>query len=135
MTGITNLSILLKSMKPVINDGRYVYCSVQDVHRVNFKSSIGIFKEPEGITVILKKEDADLLELEYTYIAAWITLNVHSSLTAVGLTAAVSSGLSQAGISCNVVAAYFHDHIFVDYDNAENAIAVLNGLSKNAFNG
>nr|WP_297760662.1 ACT domain-containing protein [uncultured Muriicola sp.] len=59
-----------------------------------------------------------------------MTLTVHSSLEAVGLTAAFSSALSEQGISCNVVAAFFHDHIFVDKKDAEKAMEILNKFSQ-----
>ncbi|WP_232815997.1 ACT domain-containing protein [Chryseobacterium capnotolerans] len=62
--------------------------------------------------------------------ASWITLEIHSSLSAVGLTAKFSQALSDAGISCNVVAAYFHDHIFVDEKDTTQAIKVLNALKR-----
>jgi len=90
-----------------------------------------VYKEDEGWTVILNKLAADNLKLHYTYIASWITLTVHSSLEAVGLTAAFSKALAEASISCNVVAAYYHDHIFVDQKDAEKAMTVLIELSKN----
>ena len=86
------------------------------------------FKEEEGNTIIIKKELANSLQLEYSFVAAWITLTVHSSLEAVGLTAAFSSALSDAGISCNVVAAFYHDHIFVDKKDVEKAMAILGKL-------
>ncbi len=66
----------------------------------------------------------------YQYVAAWITLNVHSSLEAVGLTAAFAKALGDAGISCNVVAAYYHDHIFVDVKDAEKAMDVLQRMAE-----
>jgi hypothetical protein len=86
------------------------------------------FKEREGTTLIVHKELADRLQLEYSFVAAWITLTVHSSLAAVGLTAAFSTALASRGISCNVVAAYYHDHIFVDKRDLEAAMEVLRGL-------
>ena len=73
---------------------------------------------------------ADKLDLDYSFIASWITLTVHSSLEAVGLTAAFSKALSENGISCNVVAAYYHDHIFIDKKDTEKAMAILNEFSK-----
>lgn len=91
---------------------------------------IMFFKEGEGNTIIIRKELADSLSLEYSFVAAWITLTVHSSLAAVGLTAAFSRALSEKGISCNVVAAYYHDHVFVDKKDAEMAMKVLTGLSE-----
>ena len=64
--------------------------------------------------------------------AAWITLTVHSDLQAVGLTAAVAEVLTKASISCNVVAAAFHDHIFVPADRAADALAELAGIQARA---
>ena len=89
-----------------------------------------LFKEQEGYTIILKQDLADTYNLSYTYISAWITLSVHSSLEAVGLTAAFSSALSKEGISCNVVAAFYHDHIFVDQKDSARAMRVLKTLAK-----
>ncbi len=89
-----------------------------------------LFKEEEAFTIIVKKEIADTLKLDYSFISSWITLTVHSSLEAVGLTAAFSKALSDNGISCNVVAAFYHDHIFVDKRDAEKAMVVLNSFSE-----
>jgi hypothetical protein len=88
------------------------------------------FREEEGITVVLEKQVADGLNMEYPFIASWITLTVHSSLSAVGLTAAFSQALTNENISCNVVAGYFHDHIFVDHKDGQKAMSVLNRLAK-----
>ena len=128
MPGETNLNTLLKNMTPVLNNGDYVYCAISDVSTIDIKEIIGLFKEEEAITVILKKEIADQLHLKYEYIAAWITLTVHSSLAATGLTAAFANALAAEGISCNVVAAYYHDHIFVAKDDAERAMEALKRL-------
>jgi hypothetical protein len=68
----------------------------------------------------------------FDYVAAWITLNVHSALEAVGLTAAFATALGQAGISCNVIAGYYHDHLFVGQADAERAMHVLRDLAANA---
>lgn len=127
MSGEKNLDILLKTMKPYLNEGEYVFCTTTDT--VNVKDVIMLFKESEGNTIILKKEKADALQLPYTFVAAWITLTVHSSLEAVGLTGAFSNALAKENISCNVVAAFCHDHIFVDKKDAEKAMAVLKKFS------
>ncbi|AYL99472.1 ACT domain-containing protein [Mucilaginibacter celer] len=129
-TGETNLNTLLKNMTPVLNPGDYVYCTTTTANNINLNDIIAFFKEEEAITLILKKETADELNLEYSYIAAWITLTIHSSLEATGLTAAFATALAKQSISCNVVAAYYHDHIFVAKKDAERAVKVLKGLSK-----
>lgn len=128
MEGEVNLNTILKNLNPVLNEGRYVYCTVDTIDEIPFSKILFLFKETESITVVLKKEDAEALSLDFSYVASWITLEVHSSLSAVGLTAKFSQALSEAGISCNVVAAYFHDHIFVDEKDEVKAIEVLNGL-------
>lgn len=130
MAGETNLDNLLRNMTPLLNEGDYVYCTVTDIDTIDIKNVLGIFKEEEAVTVILKKEIADQLGLKYEYIAAWITLTIHSSLEATGLTAAFSAALAKEGISCNVVAAYYHDHIFVAKKDAERAMEALKQLAK-----
>ncbi len=129
MPGETNLDKLLKTMKPQLNEGEFVFCVVQHISQAGIDSIIFFFKEMEGYTIVLKKEKADDLKLDYSFVASWITLTVHSALDAVGLTAAFSSALAESNISCNVVAGYYHDHIFVDTKDAEKAMDVLNKLS------
>jgi hypothetical protein len=128
MTGETDLRTLLKNMTPSLQPGEYVYCVVPNLQAIDPEKVIGVFKEAEGFTVIMRKEMADDLGLTYNYVAAWITLTVHSSLAATGLTAAFATALAEAGISCNVVAAYFHDHIFVAKADEERAMEVLKKL-------
>lgn len=130
MTGEKDIDKLLKTMKPRHNPGDFVFCSIPNLEIVKAIDPILLFKEEEGYTVILQIETADHLKLDYSFVAAWITLTVHSSLEAVGLTAAFSKALADAGISCNVVAAYYHDHIFVNKSEAEKAINILNEFSK-----
>lgn len=129
MPGETNLNTLLKNMTPVLNGGDYVYCTVADINTIDTQDILGFFREEEAITVILKKEVADQLELKYEYIAAWITLTIHSSLAATGLTAAFANALAAENISCNVVAAYYHDHIFVAKKDADKAMLALKKLA------
>jgi len=132
MIGETDLAKILKTLKPKHNADDYVFCVVNDLDKFNMDEIIFFFQEEEGITVVLKKEYADKLKLEYTFVAAWITLTVHSSLESVGLTAAFSKALSEEGISCNVVAAYHHDHIFVPKKDGEKALRVLTKLSESS---
>ena len=129
MPGEKKLGSLLKKLKPTLNEGDYVFCNQKDFNECDFKNILMFFKEQEGITMILTQEEADRRQFEYSFIAKWITLAVHSSLAAVGLTAAFSKALAEEDISCNVVAGYFHDHIFVDKKDAQKAMAVLNKFS------
>ena len=131
MSGEKDLQKLLKEMKPVLNSGEYVFATVSSVDKIQRTDTLFEFKEAEGITIILEKNKADILQIPYQFISSWITLKIHSSLEAVGLTAAFSTALTKQNISCNVVAGFYHDHIFVDVKDAKKAIEVLINLSKN----
>ena len=132
MAGETTLATLLRSMSPQLNAGEYVFCCIADASQLQGCEAVGSFREQEGLTVILERAQAERLGLGFDYVAAWITLNVHSALEAVGLTAAFASALGQAGISCNVIAGYYHDHLFVGQADAERALQVLRELAANA---
>ena len=130
MAGETNLQKLLQGMQPELNEGEYVFCTVASLQQAAALNPVCIFQEKEAVTIIVSKQQADEAALPYTVLCAWITLTVHSSLEAVGLTAAVSKALTEANISCNVVAAYYHDHIFVPVKDATRALAVLTQLTQ-----
>jgi hypothetical protein len=131
-TGITDLSRLLREMRPSLHPGTFVYSTVpsDDPAASLAMSAQGSFREEEGLTLILDRQAADAAGLSYGTVMRMITLNVHSALEAVGLTAAISAALTQAGISANVVAAYYHDHVFVPEADAERALQVLEQLTK-----
>jgi hypothetical protein len=129
MSGETDLSKMLRTLTPVRQPGTYVFCTVASLHGLDVSESVGQFREPEGITLILPQATADRLQLPYSYEAAWLMLTVHSSLEAVGLTAAVAQTLAAARISCNVVAAYYHDHLFVATRDADQALETLRRLA------
>ena len=117
-------------MAPVLRDGRFTFVAVASP-MPSYLHPAAMIAESEGVSVILPQETADEHGLRYDYLAAWITLTVHSALDTVGLTATVSTLLADAGISCNIVAGFYHDHLFVAYDDADSAMKLLNELSNN----
>jgi uncharacterized protein len=129
MTGEINLQKLLRGMQPKHNKGEYVYCAVESKTDAAQLNPLCMFAEEESVTVILPKSKADAMSLNYSTTFAWITLTIHSALEAVGLTSAVAKALTEANISCNVVAAYYHDHIFVPIKDATRAMEVLQILT------
>lgn len=129
MAGETALATLLRSMSPHLNEGEYVFCTLPDNCIPAGCEVIGSFREQEGLTLILERQHAEQTGLAFEYVAAWITLNVHSALEAVGLTAAFATALGKAGISCNVIAGFYHDHLFVGRADAERAMDVLRQLA------
>jgi predicted N-acetyltransferase YhbS len=128
MTGEKDLRTLLAAMHPVLRDGEFVY--VLWPHGKALAGGIAAaVREAEGLTVVLPRTEADRLGLPYDFVGAWITLEVHSSLAAVGLTAAVGAALTEAKISCNVLAGFHHDHLLVPVADMERALEVLHELA------
>jgi len=130
MVGETNLSKLLQNIQPQLQEGSYVFVTLESIDQIPRADTLCEFKEQEGITLVLEQGKADELEISYDYVSAWITLKVHSALEAVGLTAAFATALTEHNISCNVIAGYFHDHIFVGKNDAEKAVEVLKNLAR-----
>ncbi len=131
MAGETDLALLIKGMTPILNKGDYIFATVKDISAIDRNDTICEFNEEEGVSVVIEKRKADELMLDYTFISTWITLKIHSSLDAIGLIALVSKVLAKNHISCNVIAGYYHDHIFVAKKDAIRAINVLTDLSNN----
>ncbi|WP_415720650.1 ACT domain-containing protein [Photobacterium ganghwense] len=126
MSGILELESLLKSLSPELQPQEYVFCSVPNtLSEMLALQPIATFLEKEGLTIILPKNVAEDKDLFFSSTYKMITLTVHSSLDAVGLTASVASKLSERGISANVIAAYYHDHIFVPSQRAEEVMEAL----------
>lgn len=130
MSGETNLAKLLSSMSPSCDNQMYGFATMPqaDFVKLSFVPKC-MFVEAEGVTVIATIDALVDGNIECMGPFACITLTVHSSLEAVGLTAAFATALGSANISANVVAAYYHDHIFVDWEDRSEAIAVLNKLA------
>lgn len=134
MTGETNLHKLIATMEPELHSTDYVFTHIKtdDLSSIQSLKPIGTFMETEGMTAIVPLTSAQNNQMLIESVFSCITLNVHSSLDAVGLTAAIATALGEQGISANVVAAYYHDHVFVNKNDAEKAIETLQLLSKNS---
>lgn len=125
MSGETDLGRLIKSMKPVVRPGEFVFVSIDGPADAD---TLAMVAEEEGRTLVVTRQTADQRGWPYDYVAGWITLRVHSSLAAVGLTSAVSTALANCGISCNVLAGYHHDHLLVPIDRVGEAVRILQML-------
>lgn len=126
MAGETNLTTLLRSLQPELDPREYgVVALPLDLPLPSGLRPIGWFEEAEGQTLIATADA--LADAGFDQPGGWarVTLTVHSSLEAVGLTATIATALAQAGISANVVAAFYHDHVFVPWDRRHDAIAIL----------
>ena len=117
-------------MEPALHAGVYAYCVVPHGSDISALSPVATVSESEGLTIVVPEEQAIHAGIAKVFRASWITLTVHSDLQAVGLTAAFASALGKAGISCNVVAGAFHDHIFVPVEQAHQALAALKALQQ-----
>lgn len=129
MNAERDLTRLLAGMRPDLDPGRYVFTTVDGPAPAGVAPVVTV-AEPEGLTLVVRQEEADAAGLAYEYVAGRITLRVHSALDAVGLTAAVAGELAAAGMSCNVVAGFHHDHLFVEHERASEALALLGALSR-----
>ena len=131
MMAEADLATLIRNLKPKTLPDTYVFCSLEDADYgvLSHTSPLASFAESEGLTLVLTRESADEESLAYEGTFRCISLQVHSSLEAVGLTAAVTGELASEGISANVIAGYHHDHIFVPAHQAETALHLLESIS------
>jgi len=129
--GSTDLAMMLATLEATARPDEYVYVIVDRDHPAVALAAATV-AEDEGLTAVLRRADADELGLPYEFVAAWLTLTVHSSLEAIGLTAAFSRALGAAGISCNVLAGFHHDHLLVPSSERDNALAALHALRDTA---
>ena len=127
MPGETNLSRLIQNMQPEIIEGEFVFASL-DGSKINKLHPICTFIEKEGMSAILNREEANLNGIQYESFFRMITLNIHSSLNAVGFLAKIIGELAKHNISVNPVSAYYHDHLFVITARAEEAVNILKQL-------
>lgn len=124
-----NLQTLLQHMKPEMQDGIFVFATLPLAEQIpDTIQPLLTFREREGTTLVMLREEADSIGLSWQFAARLITLNVHSALDAVGFLAAITTRLADAGISVNAVSAFYHDHLFVPSDKADEALALLQGF-------
>lgn len=128
MSGETNLDVLLGGMSARLQDGVYVFATVNTVP--DGLTPRMVFEEPEGTTLILTREQAQTHGIEGEFPCRMITLEVHSALEAVGFLARITTALAQHDMGVNPVSGFYHDHLFVPEDRAEEAMQVLAALAK-----
>lgn len=131
MTGETNLEALIKSMEPVLQPGTYVFATVDPSIDTSSLTPRMIFEEEEGKTLILLRETAEKNEIAAEFPCRMITLNIHSALDAVGFLAKITNALASLEMGVNPVSAFYHDHLFIPEDRAEDAMRALKRLSGN----
>jgi hypothetical protein len=126
----TNLSALIKSMKPRLNAGVFVFVTIPPGTAIpGGIAPIMMFQEAEGLTLIAPRDQAEGVGLPYSFSSRMIALDVHSSLEAVGFLAAIAARLAEAGIAVNAVSAFHHDHLFVPEMRAEEVMEILETMA------
>ena len=124
------LKDILGNLKPRILEGSFVFTTSNDelVHLMKTFKPIATFREEEGITLVISKDEADKFNIKYDSLFRCISLGVHSSLNSYGLISSISSELTKKKISSNVFSGFYHDHIFVQADLVDTALQVINSL-------
>ena len=133
MPGETDLKTLIASMRPRLQPDHFVFVSLP--HGESVPATIDpvmVFREDEGRTLVVEHQAAARAGLTGTYLCRMITLDVHSSLEAVGFLAAITTRLAAVGMPVNPVSAYHHDHLFVPADREEEAMAILEAMAREA---
>ena len=131
MSGETHLSTLLSTLSPQLLEDESVFCTFASAVYGDQAAlaPVASVMESEGLTLVVPRQKADAHGICYESVFRGITLTVHSSLDAIGLTAAFSAKLTEQGISANVIAGFYHDHVFVQSEEADRAMSALKQLS------
>jgi uncharacterized protein len=128
LSGENNLRLLLRHMEPVLFAEPYGIVTTLAVRPATLRVFAEI-AESEGTTLVAARDDLAAAGFDAGEAWARISLTIHSDLAAVGLTAALATALAGRGISANVIAGYFHDHVFVPWDRRDDAVAALRTLT------
>lgn len=129
MSGQHHLDQLLQSMAPVVHPDIFVFCSFPGDALPAGLKPVCTFQEEEGLTAILPRAQALASGIDFEFESTLITLSVHSSLAAVGFLARVCAALAARNIPCNAVSGFYHDHLFVPTDRADEALSALRQLA------
>ena len=132
MTGETDLNTLLRSLKADLIDGIFVFATVPTGKIPPGLAPRMMFQEAEGTTLVLLKDAAQAADLPYEFPSRMITLNIHSSLDAVGFMARIATALGNEGMGVNPVAGFYHDHLFVPNGREQDALRILSQIAKDA---
>lgn len=120
---------MIRGMAPVLDPATWHFCTLSDPTVAARATPLATFREDEGLSLVISEAEARALGLGTDLPMARITLTVHSALDGVGLTAAVATALADAGIPCNMIAAFHHDHAFVPLADAPRALHILQQLA------
>ena len=132
-SGETNLATLLSSLKASLHPGSFVFITLPSNEEPPSTLPYQmLFREIEGITVITTRESARSYGYEATFPCRMITLEVHSSLDAVGFIAIVATKLKELGIGVNPVSGFFHDHLFIPEGSEDDVLRALEDLTSDA---
>lgn len=129
MVGETNLDELLKSMSARLIDGVYVFVTLQNTQAIDGLRPRMSFQEAEGTTLIVLRDEAEAHGLAYEFPCRMITLEIHSSLEAVGFLARITTALAKRDMGVNPVSGFYHDHLFVPDGKEDDALKVLAELA------
>ena len=131
MAGLENIHQLLSEMAPVMGPEEYIFATIPGANYADLASlsPLASFLENEGLSLVIERSVAEKAQIPFDTLFMKISLQVHSSLDAAGLTAAISNALSEQGVSANIIAAFYHDHVFVPSARAQEALGILKSLS------
>ncbi len=129
MSGEMSLNKLLKTLSAQLVDGVYVFVTLPDNSVPENITARMVFRETEGTTLIVRKAEAEAFDLAYEFPCRMITLDVHSSLEAVGFIARIATELARHEMGVNPVSGFFHDHLFVPNGREQDAMRILEEIA------
>lgn len=129
MSGETNLGELLSTLSATLIDGVFVFATIPDNSVPEGLVPRMVFREAEGTTLILLKTEAEAHGISYEFPCRMITLNVHSSLQAVGFIARIATELTKHNMGVNPVSGFYHDHLFVPDGREQDALEILKQIA------